>query len=55
MLVKSYSGLWIVSQPKESRNFPRSSEKSRNERHVNTVEYSSESSDDEEAEMCVAE
>jgi hypothetical protein len=43
------------SQTKESRNFPRSSEKSRNERHVNTVEYSSESSDDEEAEMCVAE
>jgi hypothetical protein len=43
------------SQPKESRNFPRSSEKPRNERHVNTVEYSSESSDDEEAEMCVAE
>jgi hypothetical protein len=27
----------------------------RNERHVNTVEYSSESSDDEESDMCVAE
>jgi hypothetical protein len=43
------------SRAKESRNFPRSSEKPRNERHVNTVEYSSESSDDEEAAMCVAE
>jgi hypothetical protein len=40
---------------KESRSFPRSSDKLRNERHVNTVEYSSESSDDEEADMCVAE
>jgi hypothetical protein len=27
----------------------------RNERHVNTVEYSSESSDDEEADKCIAE
>jgi hypothetical protein len=43
------------SQVKDSRSFPRSSEKYRNERHVNVVEYSSESSDDEEANMCVAE
>jgi hypothetical protein len=42
------------SQAKESRSFPRTSDKPRNERHVNTVEYSSESSDDEEADMCVA-
>jgi hypothetical protein len=40
---------------KESRSFPRSSDKPRNECHVNTVEYSSESSDDEEANMCIAE
>jgi hypothetical protein len=43
------------SRAKESRNFPRSSEKPRNKRHVNMVEYSSESPDDEEAIMCVAE
>jgi hypothetical protein len=43
------------SRAKESKNFPRSSEKSRNRRHVNVVEYSSESSDDEETDMCVAE
>jgi hypothetical protein len=42
------------SRAKESRSFPRTSDKPRNERHVNTVEYSSESSDDEEADMCVA-
>jgi hypothetical protein len=42
------------SRSKESRNFTRTSNKPRNERHVNTVEYSSESSDDEEADMCVA-
>jgi hypothetical protein len=36
-------------------NFPRSSEKPRNEHHINIVEYSSESLDDEEANMCVAE
>jgi hypothetical protein len=42
------------SQAKESRSFPRTSDKPRNERHVNTVEYSSESSDDEEADMCIA-
>jgi hypothetical protein len=43
------------SRAKESRNFLRSSEKHRNECHVNTVEYSSESSDDEDADLCVAE
>jgi hypothetical protein len=43
------------SRAKESRSFPRSSEKPRNEHHVNTVEYSSESSDEEEADMCVVE
>jgi hypothetical protein len=43
------------SQVKESRSFPRSSDKLRNECHVNMVEYSSGSSDDEEANMCVAE
>jgi hypothetical protein len=43
------------SQAKESRSFPRSSEKPRNEHHVNAVEYSSELSDDEEAGLCVAE
>jgi hypothetical protein len=43
------------SRAKESRGFPRSSDKRRNERHVNMVEYSSELSDDEEANMCVAE
>jgi hypothetical protein len=43
------------SQAKESRGFPRTNKKARNKRHVNMVEYSSESSDDEEADMCVAE
>jgi hypothetical protein len=43
------------SQAKESRSFPRTSDKPRNEHHVNTVEYSSESLNDEEANMCVAE
>jgi hypothetical protein len=43
------------SRAKEFRNFPRSSEKPRNECHVNTVEYSSKSSDDEEVDICVAE
>jgi hypothetical protein len=42
------------SQAKESRSFPRSSEKPRNECHINMVEYSSESLDDEEVDMCVA-
>jgi hypothetical protein len=32
-----------------------SSENPRNEHHINTIEYSSESSDDKEADMCVAE
>jgi hypothetical protein len=38
-----------------SRIFPRTSNKPRKEHHVNTVEYNSESLDDEEADMCVAE
>jgi hypothetical protein len=42
------------SRSKESRTFPRSSDKPRNQCHTNMVEYSSESSD-EEADMCVAE
>jgi hypothetical protein len=36
-------------------SFPRSSDKPRNEHHINTFEYNSKSSDDEEADMCVAE
>jgi hypothetical protein len=43
------------SRAKESRCFPRSSDMPRNEHHVNMVKYSSESSDDEEANMCIAE
>jgi hypothetical protein len=43
------------SRAKESRSFLRTSDKPRNEHHVNTVEYTSESSNDEEADMCVAE
>jgi hypothetical protein len=43
------------SRAKESRSFPRTSDKPRNERHVNTDEYSSKSSDNEEDDMCVAE
>ncbi len=43
------------SRAKESRSFPRSSEKPRNEHHINMVEYSCDSSDDEETGMCVAE
>jgi hypothetical protein len=43
------------SRAKESRSFPRSSDKPRNEHHINMVEYSSESSSDKEADMCVAE
>jgi hypothetical protein len=42
------------SRNKESRSFPKSSEKPRSECHVNAVEYSSESSDDEDANMCIA-
>jgi hypothetical protein len=42
------------SQDKESRNIPRTSNKPRNERHISTVEYSSELLDDKEADMCVA-
>jgi hypothetical protein len=43
------------SRAKEPRNFPRCSEKPRNECHINMVEYSIESSNDEEADMCIAE
>jgi hypothetical protein len=46
--------LYCESRANEFRNSPRTSDKPRNEHHVNTVEYSSESSDDEEADMCVA-
>jgi hypothetical protein len=42
------------SQAKESRNFSRTSDKPSNERHVNTTEYSSDSLDEEEADMCIA-
>jgi hypothetical protein len=35
-------------------SFPRSSDKPRNERDINMVECSSESSDDEEVDVCVA-
>jgi hypothetical protein len=42
------------SQAKEYRSFPRSSDKPRNERDINMVECSSESSDDEEVDVCVA-
>jgi hypothetical protein len=43
------------SQAKEFRSFNRSGDKPRNECPVNMVEYASESSDDEEANMCVGE
>jgi hypothetical protein len=43
------------SQTKKSRGFTRSGDKPRNDCPVNMVEYDSESSDDEEADMCVAE
>jgi hypothetical protein len=38
-----------------SRSFPRTSDEPRNECHVNTVEYSTKSSDNEEADMSIAE
>jgi hypothetical protein len=40
------------SRANESRSFPRGSDKPKNERHINMVEYSSESSEDEEVDMC---
>jgi hypothetical protein len=43
------------SRAKESRSFPRVSDKPRNKCHVNTDDYSNESSNDEEANMCIAE
>jgi hypothetical protein len=42
------------SRAKESRNFRRSSDKPRNKCHINMVEYSSESPNDEEVGMSVA-
>jgi hypothetical protein len=42
------------SRAKESRCFTRSGDKPRSECHVYMGEYGSESSDDEEADMCVA-
>jgi biotin synthase-like enzyme len=43
------------SRAKKSRSFTRSGDKPKNECPINMVEYASESSDDEEADMCVAE
>jgi hypothetical protein len=43
------------SRAKDSRGCTRSGDKSRNKRHANMIECSSVSSDDEEANMCVAE
>jgi hypothetical protein len=43
------------SRAKESRSISRISDRPRNECHVNMVEYSSKSLDDEEVDMCVAE
>jgi cytoskeletal protein RodZ len=48
-----HQALDCESQAKESRSFSRSSEKPRNKSHVNIVEHSSKSLDDEEAELCV--
>jgi hypothetical protein len=45
----------VESRAKESRGFTRSDDKPRNEQHVNMIEYSSESLDDEETDMCIAE
>jgi hypothetical protein len=49
-----YRALNCESRAKESISFPKSSEQPRNKRHVNVVEYSSESSDDKKEDMCVA-
>jgi hypothetical protein len=43
------------SRAKESRSVARSGDKPRNDCPINKVEYGSESSDDDEADMCVAE
>jgi hypothetical protein len=43
------------SRAKESRSLTMSGDKLRNECLINMVKYASESSDDEEADMCVAE
>jgi hypothetical protein len=42
------------SRAKESRSIARSSDKPRNDCPINVVEYGSESSDDDEADMCIA-
>jgi hypothetical protein len=56
MLAKSCKVLWIVKVDQRSiEAFTRSSDKTRNECHVNMVEYSSESLDDEETDMCMTE
>jgi hypothetical protein len=41
-------------QAKESRSFTRSGDKPRNDCPINMVEYPNESSNDEEADMCIA-
>jgi hypothetical protein len=51
----SQRALDCETRAKESRSFTKSSDKPRNECPVNMVEYASESSNDEEADMCVAE
>jgi hypothetical protein len=43
------------SRAKESNSFTRSSDKPKNDCPVNMVKYASKSSDDKEADMCVAE
>jgi hypothetical protein len=43
------------SRAKESRSVARSGDKARNNCPINMVEYGSESSDDDESDMCVAE
>jgi hypothetical protein len=47
--------MYCESRAKKSRSFTKSGDKPRNECPVNMVEYASESSDDEEADMCIAE
>jgi hypothetical protein len=42
------------SRAKESRSVARSGDKARNNCLINMVEYGSESSDDDEADMCIA-
>jgi hypothetical protein len=42
------------SRAKESRSFTRSGDKPRSDCPINMVKYTSESSDDKEADMCIA-